>query len=264
MRRPLISGNWKMNTLIGEARSLAKEVAGGLAELAGAAEEVDVLLGPPYLSLPTVAETVAGSSIGVAGQDCSPEEAGAFTGEVSAAMLKDAGATHVILGHSERRALFGETDQGVNEKVHAALKAGLGPIVCVGESLEEREADETIARVSAQVRAALQGVEATQLPKIVLAYEPIWAIGTGRTATPKQAQQVHAQIRALLAELYDKSIAARVRIQYGGSVKPENAAELLGQPDIDGALVGGASLKVASFVAIVQAACEAAAAAARD
>ena len=261
MRTPIIAGNWKMN----KKRHDATELARGVVEhTRGLPDPVQIVIAPTLISLAEVRGVTEGSRVSVAAQHMHSAEQGAFTGEVGPQMVKDAGCDWVIIGHSERRALFGETDQGVNEKVRAALGAGLGPIVCVGESLEEREANKTLERVSAQVRAALKGVSADRLPQIVLAYEPIWAIGTGRTATPEQAQQVHAAIRALLTELYDNKVAARVRIQYGGSVKPENAAELLGQPDIDGALVGGASLKVASFVAIVQAACDAAARAARD
>ena len=252
MRRPLISGNWKMNTLIGEARSLAKEVAGGLAELAGAAEEVDVLLGPPYLSLPTVAETVAGSSIGVAGQDCSPEAAGAFTGEVSAAMLKDAGATHVILGHSERRELLGEGDSQVAAKAAAASACGLTPIICLGEPITTRSAGATLERISHQMELSIFAAFKDPPEEIVIAYEPVWAIGTGVTATPKQAQEIHAFIRKRLEETYGVDWAAKSRILYGGSMKPGNAAELLAQPDIDGGLIGGASLAVDEFLEIIR------------
>jgi triosephosphate isomerase len=213
-------------------------------------------IAPPFTALAQVKWALgqARSGIEVFAQNCHHEKQGAFTGEVSVAMLKDAGCDGVILGHSERRQLFGETDDGVARKLKAVLGEGLHPIVCVGETLQEREAAKTWEVVSRQVRAALAGLEGAALQRITIAYEPVWAIGTGRNATAAQAQEVHGQIRALLRELGGPSTADAVRIQYGGSVKPDNAAELLGQPDVDGALVGGASLKAEDFARIVEAA----------
>ena len=249
MRRKFICGNWKMYKTSGEAVQLVRELQ---QKLAGAAAQVAVA--PPYTALAAVKAALQGRAIELFAQDCHHEKQGAFTGEVSAMMLKDAGCDGVILGHSERRQYFGETDEGVAKKVRAALAEGLHPIVCVGETLQEREAGRTWEVVSRQVRGALGGLEGAALQKVTLAYEPVWAIGTGRTATTAQAQEVHAQIRGLLRDLGGDAVAAAVRIQYGGSVKPDNAADLLSQPDVDGALVGGASLKAADFAAIVSAA----------
>ena len=247
-RTPIVAGNWKMNTTAKTAPSLAR----GVVELVQGIQGIDVVLVPPMLSVAAVAAALKGSSVGLGAQTMHDEEEGAYTGEVSVGMVKDAGCGYVILGHSERRQHFGETDQGVNTKAKLAMSRGLTPIVCVGESLEEREADQTLSKVSAQVRAALKGID--DPTALILAYEPIWAIGTGRTASPEQAQQVHASIRDVLTQLYDEATARAIRIQYGGSVKPDNARALLGQPDIDGALVGGASLKAEDFAAIVKAA----------
>ena len=254
MRLPLVAGNWKMNKRIAEGRALARAVAEGVARLGGARGRAEVVLGPPYLALPAGAEAAAGSGLGVAGQDCSPEKDGAFTGEVSAAMLKDAGATHVILGHSERRELLGEADALVARKASAALAGGLLPILCLGEALPLRQAGKTLDHVGRQIRESILAAFPSPPEGLIVAYEPIWAIGTGVTATPAQAQEVHAFIRSRLGEIYGVDWAAKTRILYGGSVKPDNAAELFAQPDIDGGLIGGASLKSEDFLAIVGAA----------
>jgi triosephosphate isomerase len=249
-RRPLIAANWKMNKTIGEARAFCEAL---LPEVEGRGEDAEVVICPPYLALPLVAQLCEGTGVGVAAQNMYFEESGAYTGEVSAAMLLDAGAGAVILGHSERRQLFGETDEGLARKVPAALAAGLLPILCVGESEAERERDETDRVLRRQVDAALSRVEDAQLADVVIAYEPIWAIGTGKTATAEQANDACGFIRSLIAAR-DADAGERVRIQYGGSVKPANAAELLGRSEIDGALVGGASLDPDDFAAIVAAA----------
>ncbi len=249
MRRYLIAGNWKMNLTRSDAVELAKGVAA-----AEAGENADVLICPSTVYLDAVAGAVSGSKVAVGGQDVYFESGGAFTGETSTDMLKDVGCSFVILGHSERRNVIGECDQLINKKVHAALAAGLTPVLCVGELLEERESGKTIEVVKAQMTGSLKDVSADQMGKIVVAYEPVWAIGTGKTATPEQAQEVHADLRKMLADQYNQDIADAVQILYGGSVKPDNATELLGQPDIDGALVGGASLKADSFAAIIAAA----------
>jgi triosephosphate isomerase len=247
-RKPLLAGNWKMHCLTAEARALA---AGIKQEVAGLTDR-EVLVGPPFTSLAAVAEVVKGSNVLLAAQDVHWEDKGAFTGEVSAAMLRDIGCTHVIIGHSERRQLFAETDETVAKKVKAVRGAGLVPIVCVGESLEQREAGKTLDIVGAQVRNGLMGQDAAAIRALVVAYEPVWAIGTGKVATPEQAQEVHAFIRKTLGQMVGEDAAAACRILYGGSVKPDNVDELMAQPDIDGALVGGASLKVDSFARIVK------------
>lgn len=249
-RRPVIAGNWKMNTTAAEGVALARDLAARLP--AGARPEVIVC--PPFPSIRPVAEALKGTSIGVGAQNMHWASSGAYTGEISAAMLRDAGAETVILGHSERRHGLGEDDAMVNRKLHAALAAGLRPIVCVGETLEEREAGRTSEVVLGQVRGSLAGLSADRARGVMVAYEPVWAIGTGRTATPEQAQAVHREIRDVLAALWDRETADGIVLQYGGSVKPDNAADLLGQPDIDGALVGGASLDAGSFAGIVAAA----------
>ena len=249
MRRYLIAGNWKMNLTRSEAVELAKGVAA-----ADVGENADVLVCPSNVYLDAVASAVSGSKVAVGGQDVYFESGGAFTGETSTDMLKDVGCSHVILGHSERRNVIGECDKLINKKVHAGLAAGLTPVLCVGELLEEREAGKTTEVVKAQMTGSLADVTADQMKKIVVAYEPVWAIGTGKTASPEQAQEVHADLRKMLAEQYNQDVADAVQILYGGSVKPDNASELLGQPDIDGALVGGASLKADSFAAIIAAA----------
>lgn len=250
-RRPLIAANWKMNKSIAEARDFCERL---LPRLGGRDEGgAEVVVCPPYLALPAVVEACAGAPVGVAAQNMYFEGSGAYTGEVSATMLRDAGADGVILGHSERRQLFGESDEALSRKVPAALAAGLLPILCVGESEAERESDETDRVLRRQIDAALSRVDAAALADIVVAYEPIWAIGTGRTATAEQANDACGFIRSLVGAR-DEDAAERIRIQYGGSVKPDNAAELLGQEEIDGALVGGASLDPDDFAAIVAAA----------
>jgi triosephosphate isomerase (TIM) len=251
MRTNIVAGNWKMNKTPAEARAL---IAGIRALLDGTACPVEVVVCPPLVDLMVAAETLKGSAIGLGAQNMHQAASGAYTGEVSAQMLVEAGVKYVILGHSERRALFGETDALVNAKTKTALTAGLVPIVCVGETLREREDDKTSAVVTARVKGSLADLGA-DLARCVVAYEPVWAIGTGRTATPGQAQEVHALIRRVLADLSTGQIANTVRIQYGGSMKPDNAAELMAQPDIDGGLIGGASLKADAFVEIVQAGC---------
>ena len=250
-RRTIVAGNWKMNLDRRQAEDLAKAVLARRAE-AGAAE---LVLCPPSVYLATVGAALAtpAAAVALGGQNMHDKASGAFTGEVAPPMLVDLGCRYVILGHSERRTLFGETDAIVNAKTKAALAAGLTPIVCVGETLGEREAGRTETVVSAQVKGSLAGLGASDLEKIVIAYEPVWAIGTGKVATPQQAQEVHALIRGLLAGLASPAVAATVRIQYGGSVKPDNAADLAALPDVDGALVGGASLKADDFLAIARA-----------
>ena len=249
MRRYLIAGNWKMNLTRSDAVDLAKGIAA-----AEVGENADVLVCPSNVYLDAVSNAVSGSKVAVGGQDVYFEGSGAFTGETSTDMLKDVGCSHVILGHSERRNVIGECDELINKKVYAALDAGLTPVLCVGELLEEREAGKTKEVVHAQMAGSLKDVTADQMKKIVVAYEPVWAIGTGKTASPEQAQETHADLRKMLADYYNQDVADSVQILYGGSVKPANAAELLGQPDIDGALVGGASLKADSFAAIIAAA----------
>ncbi|BDG06383.1 triose-phosphate isomerase [Anaeromyxobacter oryzae] len=247
-RIPFVCGNWKMHKTAAEAVALVNELRDGVGEAAG---RVQVAVAPPFTALHAVKQAIGGTRIELAAQDVHWEAQGAFTGEISAAMLADAGCTHGIVGHSERRQLFGETDETVRKKVGALLGAGIRPIVCVGETLGEREANRTLEVVERQVRGGLAGLSAEVLAGITVAYEPVWAIGTGKTATSAQAQEVHAAIRKLLREL-GGSVADQIRIQYGGSVKPENARELMSQPDVDGALVGGASLKAKDFIAIVK------------
>jgi triosephosphate isomerase len=248
-RRKFVCGNWKMHGTVAEAVALAKDVAAGLAGAPGGA--VQVAVAPPFTALHAVAQAVRGSQVEVAAQDVHWEPKGAFTGEISAGMLAEVGCRHGIVGHSERRQYFGETDETVRKKVGALLAANVLPIVCVGETLAEREAGKTLAVVERQVRGALAGIPSSALAALTVAYEPVWAIGTGKTATSAQAQEVHAAIRKFLRELGGDAADA-IRIQYGGSVKPENAAELMSQPDVDGALVGGASLKAGDFLAIVK------------
>ncbi|BDG07823.1 triose-phosphate isomerase [Anaeromyxobacter paludicola] len=248
-RKKFVCGNWKMHKTVAESVALVKELK---AALVGVAGEVQVAVAPPFTALKPVADALGhGGPIELAAQDVHFEKQGAFTGEVSAPMLADVCCGHCLVGHSERRQLFGETDESVNKKVKALLAAGILPIVCVGETLAQREAGETLAMVGRQVRGGLAGLSAEQIGRLTVAYEPVWAIGTGKTATTAQAQEVHAAIRGLLRELAG-GVADSVRIQYGGSVKPENAAELMSQPDVDGALVGGASLKADDFSKIVK------------
>jgi triosephosphate isomerase len=250
MRKKIIAGNWKMNKLVGEAAELASAVKQGC----GTQADVEVVLCPTFTALKTVSDVIAGSSIKLGAQNMHWEKDGAFTGEISAGMLRDLNCQFVILGHSERRQFFSETDATVNRKVMAALAANLTPIVCVGELLEQREANQTEEVVTAQVIKSLAGLDETGFRRTVLAYEPVWAIGTGRTASPAQAQEVHALIRKVLAKMCNPGAAQAVRIQYGGSMKPSNAKELLSQPDIDGGLIGGAALDAKSFMEIVNAA----------
>jgi triosephosphate isomerase (TIM) len=251
MRRPLIAGNWKMNKTADQAAKLVAELKSLLADVG---PDREVVLCPPFTSLHAVREALQGSRIGLGAQNMHWESSGAYTGEVSAEMILTSGCTYVILGHSERRQYFAETDAVVNRKLVAALKAGLGPIVCVGESLAQREAGQIESVVLGQVEAALAGISAQDAGRIVFAYEPIWAIGTGKTATAAQAEEVHALIRGRLCGLYGDQVAGGIRIQYGGSVKADNAAELFAQENIDGGLIGGASLEAKGFAAIVRAA----------
>lgn len=248
-RRPLIAGNWKMHG----TRAEAEQLLVALTRLVTADDLADreVVVAPPFTALETAARALVGSPIRLAAQNLYWEPQGAFTGEISGPMLKELGCSYVILGHSERRQLFGETDDHVARKVQAALRDGLVPIVCVGETLEQREQEQTLPVIRRQVHGALSGQNKAAIAALVVAYEPVWAIGTGRTATPAQAQEVHAAIRATVAELADPSTANAVRLLYGGSVKPDNIDGLMAQPDIDGALVGGASLQADSFARIV-------------
>jgi triosephosphate isomerase len=250
MRTPFVVGNWKLHKTIAESLALVTELKNQL----GAVKGVAVGVAPVFTALNAVAKRLEGSSIATCAQDCHWEASGAWTGEISAAHAGDAGATWVILGHSERRQFFGDTSAGVGKKARAVLAAGLGAIVCIGELLAERDGGQTLAVVDAQLAGALDGLDVSNPAKLVIAYEPVWAIGTGRTATPAQAQEVHAHIRARLAERLGAAAADAIRIQYGGSVKPGNAEALMAERDIDGALVGGASLEAADFVAIVKAA----------
>lgn len=246
MRQPIIAANWKMNKVISEALDFA---AGLKKQSPGKAE---IVLAPPFTALSAVKNLLNGSQIGLAGQNVCSESKGAYTGEISAAMLKDAGCDYVIIGHSERRKYFHEDDALINKKIKMALTCGLKVIFCVGETLEQREKDETREVIRNQVEKGLSGLEASGLRDLVIAYEPVWAIGTGKTATPEQAQEVHRFMRERIQRLFGDKAASAMRIQYGGSVTPENSGSLLAQPDIDGALVGGASLAVESFCAIIK------------
>lgn len=249
-RRPFIAGNWKMNKGPVDADRLATELKPLLVDETA----VDVAVAPPFVSIPAVVARLKHSGIHVAGQDLHAESSGAYTGSVAGEMLKAAGCAYVIVGHSERRHGLGEDDTLINKKVHAAFRAGLLPILCIGETLEDRQAGRVEDVISRQLEGGLERLYADQLPSLTLAYEPVWAIGTGVTASPAQAQEVHAFIRAWLRARYPSYVADQMRIQYGGSVKPNNAAELLSQPDIDGALVGGAALRADAFADIVRAA----------
>jgi triosephosphate isomerase len=250
-RKPIIVGNWKMHKTISETRTTLSAIRAGVQDV----DSVEIGVAPPFTSLAAAGEVLSASNVALAAQNMHPAESGAYTGEISPPMLLDAGATHVILGHSERRALFGETDDLIAAKLRAALEHELIPILCIGETQEQREADDTVGVVTGQLAGALRDQRGASLESLVVAYEPVWAIGTGLTATPAQAQQVHGIIRDFLSDLIGSTVAEHLRIQYGGSVKPDNAADLLGQPDIDGALIGGASLEAESFAAIVHAAC---------
>ncbi|RLC44420.1 MAG: triose-phosphate isomerase [Candidatus Coatesbacteria bacterium] len=248
-RRPLIAGNWKMHKTIKESVELVDGIIGSLAKQP--VEGVDVLVCPAFTALERVSKRLSGTDIALGGQNCSHLREGARTGEISPLMLLDAGCTFVILGHSERRSYFHETNEMIGAKVKLALECGLRPVLCVGEALEQREQGRTFDVLRTQIEGCLTGLAAEQLAKVTVAYEPIWAIGTGRTATPETAQEAHRFIRGLIASLSMAQVANGTRILYGGSVKPENAASLLAQPDIDGALVGGASLKADAFYAII-------------
>lgn len=248
MRKPVIAGNWKMYKMLGEA----VDTALALKPLVANANHCEVVIAPVFTAIKTVADRLEGSNIRVAGQDCSTEtKEGAHTGEVMASMLRDVGAKYVIVGHSERRQFYGETDAQVNRKVHAGVGSGMSVIMCVGETLDQREQGSAETVVSQQLTAGLSGLTASDLDRIIVAYEPVWAIGTGRTATPEQAQEMHAFIRRVFAERHSAAAAEALRILYGGSVKPDNIDGLMKQADIDGALVGGASLNAESFAEIV-------------
>ena len=249
-RVPMIAGNWKMNLDIDESVKLVEATRAGMQDVS----DVDVLVAPPFTALYAVRQAIGDSGIFLAAQNMSYEMSGAFTGEISGTMLREAGCTHVILGHSERRSLFKETSEMIDLKVNAAVAVGLVPIVCVGETLEEREADRTFEVLEKQLAGSLDHFikDRTIAPGTLLAYEPVWAIGTGRTATPEQAQESHAFIRKWIEKSFDSETAGQVRILYGGSVKPENIVDLMAESDIDGALVGGASLKADSFVQLVR------------
>ena len=248
MRRPLIAGNWKMNENIAESVELVSQ----LREMVSDVSEVEIVVAPPYTALGSVADAIKGSNIFLSAQNIFWEESGAFTGEVAPLMLKDIGCQYAIVGHSERRQYFGETNETVNKRLKAALKVSLAPIVCVGEVLEEREAEKTLDVIEQQLKEGLNGLSADEMEKVVIAYEPVWAIGTGKTATPDQAQEIHQFIRKLITQIFSKEVAEGTRILYGGSVKPDNVDQLMSQKDIDGALVGGASLKAGSFARIVK------------
>jgi len=252
MRKPFVAGNWKMNTDSHTGVELVERIASGSVEAAG--QSVTVAVFPPFVYLQAVAKALSPSSIAIGAQDMYFEPKGAFTGEISASMLKDVGCLYCLCGHSERRHVIGESDELINKKVAAAIAGGLLPILCVGELLEEREASQTNEVVTRHVKEGLAGLSAEKILAVTIAYEPVWAIGTGLTATPEQAQEVHDFIRKLLGQMYNEEIAGEIRILYGGSVKPDNAADLMSQKDIDGSLVGGASLKADDFLAIIQAA----------
>lgn len=247
MRKPMIAGNWKLHKTLQESADLVSDLLQAVADN----KNVEIVVAPVYTALAKVAETVAGSNIKLAAQNCYQEPQGAFTGEVSAPLLKDVGCQYVIIGHSERRQLFAESDELINSKAHALAENGLGIILCIGETLEERETDQMFDVLRRQIRLGLKNLSSEQMVDVVIAYEPVWAIGTGVTASDEQAQEAHAFIRALLLELYDEKTANATRILYGGSVKPGNVDNLMSQPDVDGALVGGASLKSEDFARIV-------------
>lgn len=247
MRRPILAANWKMQKTIAEAGAFASEFA----PLVKDAGDVDVVVAPPFTALANLAAAFDGTNVAVAAQNVNPEEKGAFTGEIAPGMLVEIGCAYTIVGHSERRALYGETDDFVRRKAQALLEHGIRPIVCVGETLEEREADRAFQVIGNQLEGSLAGIPASRADDVVIAYEPVWAIGTGKTATPEIAQEVHAFVREELAKPFGDA-ASRIRIQYGGSVKPGNVDALMAQPDIDGALVGGASLVPADFARIVR------------
>ena len=250
VRRPIVVANWKMNKTIPEALQFAGDLRKSLKETGR--KGVDIVLAPPFTALKAVFDSVAGDTIDLAAQDLFWEERGAYTGEISAAMLSDIGCKYVIIGHSERRQYFGETDEGVNKKINRALYHNLTPIFCIGETLRQREEGATFKMIRGQVEKGLDGLSEGAMSSVVMAYEPVWAIGTGKTATPGQAEEVQGYIRAVLRESYGREVFDSVRILYGGSVTPENIGSLMKEPDIDGALVGGASLQVDSFVKIIK------------
>ncbi len=247
-RTPLVAANWKMHKTLRDTVAFVES----LQEQTGPCEDREVVIAPPFTALAAARQALTRQGFKLSAQNCHWEEKGAFTGEIAPVMLKDAGCDYVIVGHSERRHIFGETDEVIRKKTAAVFKAGMLPIVCAGEVLEEREAGKTFDVIGAQVTKALKGLSSREAEKLVIAYEPVWAIGTGKTATPGQAQEVHAFIRQRIESLYDKGIANSIRILYGGSVKPDNVDALMSEPDIDGALVGGASLEVASFKRLVE------------
>jgi len=251
MRKLIIAGNWKLHYAEKEAVELVTALRSNLVDF----DTVDVVVCPTFIVLPVVHDVIQDSNIALGAQNAYWEDSGAFTGEISVPLLKDIGVQYVIIGHSERRQYFGETDETVNKRTKAVLAHGLTPIVCVGEVLQERENNKTFEVIEKQCTGGFKGLTAEEMEKIIIAYEPVWAIGTGKTASPDQAQEVHLYIRTLVAKMYNDNIAQKVRIQYGGSVKPDNSAELMSQPDIDGALVGGASLKADSFSEIVKNSC---------
>ena len=248
MRRPIIAGNWKMHKTVQESI----DVGVGLKRKFYTFSDADIVICPPFTALSKVSDTIIDSAIMLGAQDMHWESEGAFTGEISPSMLKDAGCRYVIVGHSERRHIFGETDEAVNKKVRVVLRHGMVPIMCIGERLEERDNGMTFEILEKQLARGLKDMPKDEVARIIIAYEPVWAIGTGRTATPQQAQEAHKFIRDFIERVYDKGTAAKIRIQYGGSVKPDNIAQLMAQEDVDGALVGGASLDVNSFTEIVQ------------
>ena len=250
-RKTIIAGNWKMNKTAAEAKSFIEEFKPLVADI----DSVEIVLCPVFTALTAAVEAAAGSNVKIGAQNIHWAANGAFTGEISAAMLKETGIEYVIIGHSERRQYFGETDETVNQRLKAALEAGLTTMVCIGELLEEREGGETEAVLNTQLKGGLAGISKDDMAGIVIAYEPVWAIGTGKTATPEMAEETHAYIRKVLAEMFDADTADKVRIQYGGSMKGANSAELIGQPDIDGGLVGGAALEPASFAELIKNAC---------
>lgn len=247
MRTPIIAGNWKLNKTVDDALDLANALSGKLSDL----KEVEIVIAPPFTALVPLAAALAGSPIALAGQNCYPTE-GAFTGEISPALLRDAGCRLVIVGHSERRQLFGESDALINRKIHAALAEGLQVIFCIGETLTERNENRTFEVLEKQIRTGLAELDSAVMSRLIVAYEPVWAIGTGQTASTEQAQEAHRFIRNLLASLFDSATAEATRILYGGSVKPDNVDGLMDQEDIDGALVGGASLKAGDFIRIAR------------
>jgi triosephosphate isomerase len=248
MRRPMIAGNWKLHKTVAEALDLVAALKSGLAGV----QDIDIVVAPTFTVLGAVAESLTESNIQLAAQNCYPADTGAFTGEVSPLLLRDIGCRYVIVGHSERRSLFGETDEFINRKVLAVLAGGLRPILCVGETLEERNENRTYEILDGQIRRGLADIDPDHLARMTIAYEPVWAIGTGQTASEEQAQEAHLFIRDLVAKLFTSKAAANLRILYGGSVKPDNVDGLMAMPDIDGALVGGASLKAADFIRIAR------------